>query len=254
MSLAEMRPEIVAQLDKIAPQLAWNDFLPWFQWNQGEHIAMIGPTGAGKTTLALAVLPLRKYITVLATKPNDSTLKEFGHSNGFEKFPTWPEATPELSPRRIIWPDAKSLYSAASQQKQFKLALEKIYREGGWCVYVDELWFVIHHLRLELEIRTYLQQSRSNYISLVCATQRPSRVPLEIYDQSTHLFFWRDNDERNLQRISGISWLSGSYVRALVANLEPHEVLYIHVPTGRMFRTMAPSPERKGNARSRRRT
>lgn len=246
MSLTKMRPEIVAELDRIAPQKAWDDFLQFFEWSQGEHVALIGPTGSGKTTLALALLPMRKYITVLATKPNDSTLREFGKGNGFEKFETWPEITPDLSPRRIVWPDAKSLYSAANQKKHFKIALEKIYQEGGWCVYIDELWFIIHHLRLDLEVRTYLQQSRSNFISLVCATQRPAYVPLEIYDQSTHLFFWRDNDERNLNRLSGISWLSGSYVRALVANLERHEVLYIHTPTGQMFRTMAPVPEGKG--------
>lgn len=236
-----MDNKISDKLDELAPRVSWDDFMTYtFDWRQGQHVAMIGPTDSGKTTLALAILPLRKYITVLATKPKDSTLMQFGKSNGFKRYAEWPELDADLSPRRLIWPDAKSLYSAANQRKHFQAAMQSIYREGGWCLYIDELWFIIHHLKLELEVRTYLQQARSNNISFMAATQRPAFVPLEVYDQSQHLFFWRDNDERNLSRISGISWLNANYVRALVANLDRHEVLYINTPTGTMYRTTAP--------------
>lgn len=232
------------KLDELAPRVPWDEFWTYdFDWRQGQHVALIGPTGSGKTTLALALLPIRKYITVLATKPKDSTLQAFGKSEGFKRYPVWPDLDADLSPRRLIWPDATKLYSAGRQRHEFQRALQQIYQEGGWCVYIDELWFIIHHLKLELEVRTYLQQARSNNISLVVSTQRPAFVPLEVYDQSTHLFFWRDNDERNLQRISGISWLNANYVRTIVASLEPHEVLYIHTWSGTMKRTIAPKPE-----------
>lgn len=241
--MSDLHPAVTERMNELAPQVAWSYFVERiFDWTQGEHIGLIGPTGSGKTTLALGILPLRTYIAALATKPSDETLHSFGKANGFSRYKAWPEVNPELSPRRLIWPDAKSLYSASEQRAQFKKALEQIYREGGWCVYIDELWFIIHHLKLDLEVRTYLQQARSNNISLICATQRPAFVPLEVYDQSTHLFFWRDNDERNLARLSGISWREGNVVRALVANLLRHEVLYIHVPTGKMYRTLAPRP------------
>jgi hypothetical protein len=118
--------------------------------------------------------------------------------------------------------------------------MECIYRTGCWCVYWDELWYMIHQLKMELELRTYLQQARALKISLMVGTQRPAFVPLEIYDQSTHLFFWRDNDESNLRRISGISYLSAVAIRSLVANLEPHEFLYINTKTGQMIRSTAP--------------
>lgn len=232
--------------DDWAPVLPWNEFIDVknrigvFRWEQGQHVALIGPTGRGKTTLALAILPLRKYITVLATKPRDETLTAFGKSHGFTKYQEWPVDYPEKSPRRLIWPDATKLYSVAVQRQVFRSTLNQIYTEGNWCVYVDELWYLIHHLKLEFETRTYLQQARSNGISFVASTQRPAFVPLEIYDQSTHLFFWKDGDERNLNRISGISWLSSNRIRSLVANLEPHQVLYVNTVSGFMCRTTAP--------------
>lgn len=236
-----MDERLRGHLDEMAPRIAWDEFVTYhFDWKQNQHVALIGPTDSGKTTLALAILPMRKYIAVLATKPKDSTLSQFGKSEGFKRYTHWPEIHPGLSPRRLVWPDATSLYSAKEQQLHFKKALDQIYREGAWCVYIDELWFIGHHLKMDFEVRTYLQQARSNDISLVVATQRPAWVPLEVYDQSQHLFFWRDNDERNLNRLSGISWRNGNYVRALIAELPQHEILYVHVPTGAMFRTMAP--------------
>jgi hypothetical protein len=70
--------------------------------------------------------------------------------------------------------------------------------------------------------------------------QRPSRIPLEMFDQTTHLFFWRDNDERNLKTMGGIGWLSAGPIRSFVANLDPYQVLYINTRNGQMWRTTAP--------------
>lgn len=231
------------QANAKVPHLPWDEFnAKVFRWRQGEHVALIGPTGSGKTTLALAILELRRYVVALGTKPKDSTLEMLISRGGFKRYAKWERISTQLSPKRVLWPDAKSLHSAKVQQEQFKEALAHIYREGGWAVYIDELWFIIHHLKLELEVKTYLQQARALDISLVAATQRPAHIPLEVYDQSTHLFFWRDNDERNLNRISGISWLSADLVRHIVSRLERHEVLYINTAYGMMFRTKAPSP------------
>jgi hypothetical protein len=121
-------------------------------------------------------------------------------------------------------------------------AFEKIYREGNWTLYLDELWFIAKMLKLEYEVKMFLLQSRSNGISLVIATQRPAWIPLEVYDNSTWVFFWRDNDETNLKRISGISWLSKNLVQMVVANLDRFEALAINTRTGKMVRTKAPNP------------
>jgi energy-coupling factor transporter ATP-binding protein EcfA2 len=225
--------------------VTWDEFVDSFQWKQGEHVGMIGPTGSGKTTLALSLLPIRKYVCVFATKPRDTTLDSLVKDSGYKKIARWrTDLSPQNYPRRILWPNARSLYAAGKQKRIFREGFELIYDQGNWCVYLDELWMMANFLQLGFEVKVYLQQARSLGISLVCATQRPAWVPLELYDQSSHLFFWRDNDERNLSRLSGISWLNADHVRATIANLDVHEVLYICTRNSstRMMRFMPPPP------------
>lgn len=232
--------DIASQTTEI-PHYDWETFIgTHFRWAQGEHLAAIGPTNSGKTTLILALLPYRKYVVFIATKPKDATLDGL-RKEGYEVQKKWDPIHPEVSPKRILWPPITQLGQVRNQRNVILDALKKIYGEGYWCVVVDELWYVIHQLKLELTIRTYLQQARSLGITLVVGTQRPAFVPLEVYDQSTHLFFWRDNDERNLRRLSGIAWLSSKLIMRTIANLEPHEVLYINTRTGLMVRTKAPN-------------
>ena len=58
-----------------------------------------------------------------------------------------------------------------------------------------------------------------------------------MYDQATHIFFWRDNDELNLKRIGGIGWLNSKEIRTTVASLPEHVCLYVNTRTGTMITT-----------------
>jgi hypothetical protein len=235
--------QLTEEIRVSAPRMSWKQFnADFFKWQQGQHVAFIGPTESGKTSLALDLLTHRKYVTVFATKPRDKVLDQFAHKNGFKHLDEWKSLDAHDVPRRILWPNALDLYSVKNQRRQFMNAFEKIYREGNWTLYLDELWFIAKMLKLEYEVKMFLLQSRSNGISLVVATQRPAWIPLEVYDNSTWVFFWRDNDETNLKRISGISWLSKNLVQMVVANLDRFEALAINTRTGKMVRTKAPNP------------
>lgn len=222
------------------PTVQWEDFVARvFDWRQGEHTTIIGPTGQGKTTLALNLLPLRRFMVVFSTKPRDDVMANL-ERRGYVILSEWKNLVPTVYPRRVIWPKATGLYDASEQREKFRKAMEAIYHEGGWGLYLDELWFMSKQLKLDHEVKTYLLQARSLGISLLMASQRPSWIPLEAFDQSTHLFFYRDNDERNLDRISGIGFLSADLIRREVSQLAQYETLYVNTRNGLMATTQAP--------------
>lgn len=237
--------------ETLAPVLPWDDFLSYvFSWRQGQHVGLIGPTESGKSTLEFSILPMRDYTVFFATKPRDPTLEAFADQAGYVRMTEYPpmkrsgfrkrEYTPEEMPRRLLWPDARALDSDVKQQEIFTEAFKRVYAQGGWCVVWDEFWMMTQILGLERQARIMLQQARSNDNSFVMGAQRPARIPLEMYDQTTHLFFWRDNDESNLKRISGIGFLAADPIKWLVANLEPFQTLYVNTRKGWMYRTTAP--------------
>lgn len=232
---------LLARLSTEVPRVPWDVFLrDELVWNAGEHFALIGPTGQGKTTMLLNLLPLHPYVVVFATKPRDETMDALV-GTGYLRLERWRSLDPRDFPRRVLWPDATRIDSKIIQREVFHGAFGSIYREGGWTVVLDETWYMANELKLGGDIKVYLLQARALGISLVCATQRPAMIPVEIYDQSTHLMFWRDNDETNLKRISGISWRSANLIRSVVSNLDRHQVLYVNTRTGRMLRTRCPN-------------
>lgn len=232
---------LLARMATEAPRIPWDAFLrDELRWLAGEHFALIGPTGQGKTTMLLNLLPMHPYVTVFVTKPRDEVMEGL-LAHGYVKLERWQSLDPRQWPRRLLWPDATRLDSVERQKEVFHQAFRAIYREGGWTVAIDETWFVANELKLGGDIKLFLLQARSLGISLLCATQRPASIPLEVYDQSTHLMFWRDNDESNLKRLSGISWRSANLIRSIVANLDRFQVLYVNTRTGRMVRTRIPA-------------
>ena len=214
--------------------IEWDEFIDSMRWKQGEHVSLIGPTGAGKTTLALELLPKRRYVVVLGTKPKDSTLSKL-KGQGYETVRKWPEhVSTEIHPRMVLWPTFSRPGDAKKQQREIGKALSEIFAQGGWTVFADELRYISQTLKLGGMLELIWQQGRSLGVSLVGGTQRPAHVPLMLYDQATHLFFWRDNDEANLKRIGGLGHIDSKLIRETVGNLPKHSTLYLNTRTGRM--------------------
>src|SRR5215813_3749679 len=76
----------------------WDEHLSWMRgnWQPGQHIASIGPTGEGKTTYNVGLLGLRKYPLALDPKGRDETLSASGWAR-VESLPP-PPATSPLAP------------------------------------------------------------------------------------------------------------------------------------------------------------
>lgn len=232
------------------PKMSWEEFSDAFTmgdlaWLQGEHVSLIGPTGSGKTTLAYFLLPLRKYSIVLATKPKSPSLTRFGRDHHYTVLKEWKQMPPKRSPKRIIWPRMERVSDVPNQMRVVGDTLNNVFMEGGWCLYIDELRYVTETLGYKRYVNLFLLQGRELGISLVIGSQRPAWIPLEVFDQATHLFFWNDRDDRNLSRISGISSIDTWLIRDTILSLGRHEFLYINTRTGTLVRSKSPDPSER---------
>lgn len=225
------RPE--ATRSEVVP---WADFLAAWKWQQGEHVSLIGPTGRGKTTLALAILPRRTYRVVVATKPADPVLQALMRAQHYRRINAWPP--PALSTKVLLWPPFSHRRDLVTQRQVIDDALMAVFQSGGWCIYVDELYYLSRMLRLDTDLRLIWQQGRGLKISLVGGTQRPAWVPLEMYTEATHLFFWGTKGKEDLARIGGLG-LDADAVKHRIRRLGFHECLYVNTRTGEMMATRA---------------
>lgn len=250
--------DMEAPPDELAPPIEWDDFMtyvlgssdPQMRYSQDHHVALVGPTESGKSTLLHGILPLRSYTTLFGTKIKDRTLQSYIDSGYYTRIRDWPPTRTRLGmkrpvsaaemPRRLLWPDVSSLNQVVGLAPVFHRAVNDIYGQGGWTVVWDEFWMQCEILKMRQTAKILLQQARSNDISMVMGMQRPAWIPPEVFDQTRHLFFWRDNDEPNLRRIGNIGWLNAEPIRAFVARLEPFQTLYVNNRSGFMYRTRAP--------------
>lgn len=216
------------------PVVPWARLPSLMQWRQGEHATLVATTGQGKTTLVRKLLPIspavRRYVMVLATKKRDRVLTAF-KDDGYRtmQFPQ------EWAEHVIVYPpfprDPDKMLEA--HREVFRAALAEAYAAHGWTVYLDEVRYLSNDLGLKPDITRLLLQGRSLGITVIAATQRPRHVPLELYDQPTHLFFWRDNDHGNVQRIGEIGGgVDRGAIMERVPNLPQHQFLYVNTRTG----------------------
>lgn len=218
------------------PFLPWADFLDHaFDWEQGEHITCIGTTGSGKTTLMRQLLPRRRYVVVFGVKKRDETMDKY-LKDGYLRIKHWGHN--EIADHLILWPDIRGANHTDKQRDVFTEAMDSIYRQGGWCVVSDETSYLSETLGMDKWIKFLLQQARSGGVSFVNMTQRPAFIPLACYDQATHLFVWRDNDRRNIQRFGELAGNARFVVEREVAELRRREVLYLHKDSGYRVRTI----------------
>lgn len=145
-------------------------------WRQGEHVAIIGQTGSGKTTLEAELLRLRDHVVVARTKSDSVTF------DGYEKTQR-ASAMDRLDARRLVLQPQRGRQAAEIWD-----AIEKAWRQGGWTVAIDELFYVHTKLRLGDEVDMLLTQGRGKKITTVVGMQRPSRVSRFALSEVTHAF------------------------------------------------------------------
>lgn len=200
------------------------------KWKQGEHVVIIGDTGSGKTYLESKILPLRKHVIVARTKPDDITF------DGFHKIPLLKKIGMQRfdNSGKVI---TRYLLNPKYEEQQIEMAraFEKVWKEGGWTIAVDETYYATQILKLERPINKLLTQGRSKHITVVCGMQRPAWISRFAMSQATHAFIFRC-EGRDLKSLADA--LSPS-IKAPVEGLREHDFIYFN----RATRTVV-----KGNA------
>lgn len=205
----------------------WADFKRQFIWNQGEHVAIVGPTGAGKTTLVRELLPYRKASLILGTKIDDPQYHNLIKS-GFKRVQTVRDIRPGEH-KILLWPKQGKdiLETEVIQKKAIREALNAVIRQKAWTVVFDEAKYISEHLGLKRELTFCLEQLRSIKSTIICGVQRPTWIPPSTLPNSTHVFIWKTTDINDARKLAEIGGVDAHDVRDVARSLDDFEFLYI---------------------------
>lgn len=216
-----------------------------WEYKPGEHVSFIGPTGSGKTFLALQLLArsvredLPGYITVM--KARDKTVGEFLKAHdGWRRtltFPPPPVIPPATKPKGwAVWPHHTNDPEADEIRHEaiFHRMHRQLYVKGDNIIFDDEVVSLVREMDMKRDLTRIWTKGRSIGSGLWGATQRPAMVPLEMYDQAQHLFLGNIKDKRSQDRFGEISGVDPELVVQVVRALPKYHWLYIRQEEGLM--------------------
>lgn len=218
--------------------VAWPTFQrQWLRlFKQGQHVTIIGPTGCGKTRLATELIAPRSHVVTFGVKHVDESMTRLLKNKTGEQWVRMQEWKPGSAKRVVLWPSVSDISKVEETHKRvFNKAIGDIYKAGGWCLWLDETRYMADHLGMRKPLTLLYVAGRSNNISIVANTQRPSWIPLEAYSQAGHLFLFKTGDERDLARLGSLNGANAREVAALVSHLPRHHFLHVDLNTGKML-------------------
>lgn len=255
MRLAPIRSEDSVALDsartprgglELPPFVRFDHFLATWEWNQGEHLTTIGPTGSGKTVLNRYLLRRRSFVVVLGIKKRDKELYPPFEADGYElvrKFD--PEPPDDVDRLRLLFVPQTDQHGAAGRQakaKRFRQALNDIYDVGNWTLYADDIQYMADQLKLAAEFEELWMLGRSEGVTVTASSQEPVDIPVMAYGMAKHLFLFRNDDLYRAKRMAELAGMNREVVQTTLLQLPEHEFLYIDKRNGRMVRSKVIRP------------
>jgi hypothetical protein len=265
----------------VAVWLDWDSYLGWLAgkvthtwaswgervplgppWQPGEHMCLIGPTGDGKTTHALGVLGLRKWVLALDPKGEDETLSASGYVR-VRSLPAtgWRALSHARTADQQAWRDvhkridagqpARVLVGGGARTEQEDTALQDLMRSsitycrhaGGWCLYVDEFELLssVRMFGLGPAIERMLITARRDKTSVVTSYQAQAWVSRHAIRQARRAVIWPTGDRDMITEVSRGIGRDRNSVGQAVDRLPPFHTLTIpRGPRWPMVITLAP--------------
>jgi energy-coupling factor transporter ATP-binding protein EcfA2 len=213
--------------------LRWDDFVKDFRakWNPGEHISVIAPTGAGKTTFVAGILGVRRFVLALDPKGGDETLAGLR----YRRLESWPgergmerildeDARKSRPSRFIVGPVVTRGRDLPKLRDVCGKALDGAFDMGGWTVYVDELQVATDRRMMNLAGSTdkLLVAARSKGVSFVSSFQAPSWVPSSAMRQPTWIATSYTRDTDTVNRLAEILGRPKPEIRGALKGLDQY--------------------------------
>lgn len=232
--------------------MPWEEFEPWFKprWHQGQHVALIGPTGTGKSTLAVCLLRMRRHTLAIDPKGGDTTLATL-ERKGFKRLTRWPlekkdRERVELNNQQcgfIVGFKRPNRQQLAAHRNLIGRAIDDVFDEGGWTLYIDELQMAADRrlMNLGAGIERLLIAARDRGVSVVTAFQRPAYVPRSASEMASWLVVYGTRDAEVVDRIAEMGGRPKAEIRGVMRALPEHTVMiFSQSPYDPIILTRAP--------------
>lgn len=220
------------------PVVPWSQWWPYFarayrvSRDHADHVTILGPTGTGKTTLAMEIGRLRRYTVALGTKPRDREFGRIADRYGYKLQRDGELPSARLRPRVLVWPHYSGITDEDRQRDVFARVFDQAFTRGGWHIIAEEGPHLID-LGLGPRVRQHLRMGRTMSSGLILNAQRPVGFPREARTNAQHLILFGTNDVDDLRTLGGLNGADTWRVRSTVAALgKTFDFLHVDTRTG----------------------
>jgi energy-coupling factor transporter ATP-binding protein EcfA2 len=216
----------------------------YFEYNGGEHVVIVEPTGGGKTHLMYQMLqavmrehPDLKPVAFMPKSADPSTAA-WAKALNLRETPVWPPVRKLLQGKpagHVLWPRHRMDLDPDARREEvgkvLRAGLDSQYKAGRSISLVDDAHSAATMMRLNSYIEEILVNGRAGGSAAWLALQKPSGtvnsggITSFAYSSPTHFLFGRDTEARNLKRLSEIGGgIDPAKVESIVRNLRLYRI------------------------------